>query len=216
MGIAERKEREKEQKQNAIIDAAEKVIFSKGLEAATMDEIAEVAEFSKGTIYIYFKNKEDLYFAIHARGLQLLRQMFETASKGKKQGIDQVLAIGKSYYEFSKKHNDYYKAMVYYDCHPVKTESDSAFAEQCNIEGEEVLKLIAITIQKGIEDKTIRQDIDPKRTAVILWGQSMGMIQLQSMKDHHDFGERLNINFEELIHESFEMMVQSIKNQGTQ
>ena len=90
MGIAERKEREKEQKQNDIIDAAEKVIFSKGLEAATMDEIAEVAEFSKGTIYIYFKNKEDLYFAIHARGLQLLRKMFEKASKSKKKGISFV------------------------------------------------------------------------------------------------------------------------------
>ena len=102
--------------------------------------------------------------------------------------------------------------MVYYDCHPVKTESDSVFAEQCNLEGEEVLKLIAITIQKGIEDKSIRPDVDPKRTAVILWGQSMGMIQLQSMKDHHDFGERLNINFEELIHESFDMMIQAIKN----
>lgn len=215
MGIVERKEREKEQKKNAIIDAAEKVIFSKGLEAATMDEIAEVAEFSKGTIYLYFKNKEDLYFAIHARGLQLLRQMFEKAAKSKKTGIDQVLAIGKAYYEYSKKHLDYYKAMVYYDCHPVKTESDSDFAEQCNLEGEEVLKLIAITIQKGIEDKSIRPDVDPKRTAVILWGQSMGMIQLQNMKGHHDFGERLNINFEELIYESFNMMIQAIKNQET-
>lgn len=214
MGITERKEREKEQKKNVIIDAAEKVIFSKGLEAATMDEIAEVAEFSKGTIYLYFKNKEDLYFAIHARGLLLLKQMFGKAIKSKKEGIDQVLAIGKSYYEFSKKHDDYYKAMVYYDCHPVKTESDSAFAELCNVEGEEVLELIAIAIHKGIEDKSIRPDVDPKRTAVILWGQSMGMIQLQTMKDHHDFGERLSINFEELIHDSFDMMIQAIKNQG--
>ena len=213
MGITERKEREKEQKQNAIIDAAEKVIFSKGLEAATMDEIADVAEFSKGTIYLYFKNKEDLYFAIHARGIQVLRKMFERAAKSKKIGIEQVSAIGKAYYEFSKVHSDYYKAMVYYDCHPVKTESDSPFAEQCNVEGEEVLKLIGIAIQKGIEDKSIRPNIDPKRTAVILWGQSMGMIQLQSMKDHHDFGERLNINFEELIYESFNMMIQAIKNQ---
>ncbi|HEM49361.1 MAG TPA: TetR/AcrR family transcriptional regulator, partial [Caldithrix sp.] len=97
MGIAERKEREKEQKQNAIIDAAEKVIFSKGLEAATMDEIAEIAEFSKGTIYLYFKNKEDLYFAIHSRGIQILHQMFEQAIENIEKGIDQVLAVGRAY-----------------------------------------------------------------------------------------------------------------------
>lgn len=213
MGIAERKEREKEQKQNAIIDAAEKVIFSKGLEAATMDEIAEKAEFSKGTIYLYFRNKEDLYYAIHTRGIQLLKQMFVKAVKSKETGIEQVLAIGNAYYEYSKKYADYYKAMVYYDCHPVKTESDSPFAEQCNIEGEEVLKVIAIAIHKGIEDKTIRPELDPKKTAVILWGQSMGMIQLQSMKNHHDFGERLNIDFEQLIYDSFDMIIQSIKHQ---
>ena len=40
MGIAERKEREKEQRRNNIIDAAESVFFSKGIENATMDEIA--------------------------------------------------------------------------------------------------------------------------------------------------------------------------------
>ena len=213
MGIAERKEREKEQKQNAIIDAAEKVIFSKGLEAATMDEIAEVAEFSKGTIYIYFKNKEDLYFAIHSRGIQLLLQMFEKAIKNIEKGIDQVFAIGKAYYEFSKRHSDYYKAMVYYDCHPGKADSDSPFAEQCNMEGEKVLKFLAMVIQKGIEDKTIRPDLDPLKTGIMLWGQSMGMIQLQAMGDHHDFSEHLNIDFEELIQNSFELMVQAIKNQ---
>lgn len=212
MGIAERKEREKEQKQNAIIDAAENVIFSKGLEEATMDEIAEVAEFSKGTIYLYFRNKEDLYFAIHARGIRLLHRMFETAIKNIEKGIDQVLAVGRAYYEFSKVHSDYYKAMVYYDCHPGKADSDLPFAAQCNIEGEQILKFLAIMIQKGIEDKTIRSDIDPIKTGIILWGQSMGMIQLRAMGDHHDFSEQLGIDYDELIHKSFELMVESIKN----
>lgn len=212
MGIAERKEREKEQKQNTIIDAAEAVIFSKGLEAATMEEIAEMAEFSKGTIYLYFKNKEDLYFAIHYRGIQLLHEMFQKAAKTKKTGIEQILAVGKAYYKFSKIHSDYYKAMVYYDCHPGKADSDSSFAEQCNMEGEKVLKFLAMVIQTGIEDKTIRPDLDPLKTGIILWGQSMGMIQLQAMGDHHDFSEHLNIDFEELIHKSFELMIQAIKN----
>jgi len=212
MGIAERKEREKEQKQNTIIDAAEKVIFSKGLEAATMDEIAEVAEFSKGAIYLYFKNKEDLYFAIHSRGIHLLHQMFEKAIINIAKGIDQVLAVGRAYYEFSKVHSDYYKAMVYYDCHPGKAESDSPFAEQCNIEGEKVLKFLAMMIQRGIQDQTIRPDLDPIQTGIILWGQSMGMIQLQAMGDHHDFGEHLRIDYEELIHKSFELMVESVRN----
>ena len=60
MGIAERKEREKEHRRNTILDAAEEVFFSKGINLATMDEVAERAELSKGTLYLYFKNKEEL------------------------------------------------------------------------------------------------------------------------------------------------------------
>ena len=61
MGIAERKEREKEQRRKAILDAAEKVFFEKGLKYSTMDDVAEEAELSKGTLYLYFKNKEELF-----------------------------------------------------------------------------------------------------------------------------------------------------------
>ena len=59
MGIAERKEREKLQRRKDIIDAAEKVFFYRGFESATMDEIAEKVELSKGTLYLYFKSKEE-------------------------------------------------------------------------------------------------------------------------------------------------------------
>ena len=69
MGITERREREKEQRHNDIIDAAEKVFFSRGLEHATMDNVAVEAELSKGTLYLYFKSKEELYLAILLRSL---------------------------------------------------------------------------------------------------------------------------------------------------
>ena len=52
MGIAERREREREQRRNTILDAAETVFFSKGINLATMDEVAEEAELSKGTLYL--------------------------------------------------------------------------------------------------------------------------------------------------------------------
>jgi TetR/AcrR family transcriptional regulator len=55
MGIVERKEREKEHRKEEILDAAQKVFFERGLVTATMDEIAETAELSKGTLYLYYK-----------------------------------------------------------------------------------------------------------------------------------------------------------------
>ena len=87
MVIAERKEREKEQRRNDIIDAAESIFFSKGIENATMDEIAEEAELSKGTLYLYFKSKEGLLFAIDLRAMKILLTMFKETISQKKSTI---------------------------------------------------------------------------------------------------------------------------------
>ena len=76
MGIAERKERERLRRREEIIDAAERVFFTKGIRDATMDDVAEEAELSKGTLYLYFKSKQELYLAINFRGLSLLSDMF--------------------------------------------------------------------------------------------------------------------------------------------
>jgi len=68
MGINERREREKEVRRDAILDAAENIFFSKGVDSSSMDEIASRAELSKGTLYLYFKNKDELYHGIIHRG----------------------------------------------------------------------------------------------------------------------------------------------------
>ncbi|MBD3290820.1 TetR family transcriptional regulator, partial [candidate division KSB1 bacterium] len=96
MGIIERREREKEQRRNDIIDAAERVIFSKGRATSTMDDVAEEAELSKGTLYLYFKSKEELYLAIHLRGLGILKKMFSDAVASRKTGIEKVKAVGEA------------------------------------------------------------------------------------------------------------------------
>jgi AcrR family transcriptional regulator len=56
-----RKERERQAKKQDILKAAREVFAQKGLHAATLDEIAEKAEFAKGTLYGYFQSKDDLF-----------------------------------------------------------------------------------------------------------------------------------------------------------
>ncbi|MFO7667292.1 MAG: TetR/AcrR family transcriptional regulator [Desulfobacterales bacterium] len=72
MGIQERKEREGERRRQQIIVAARRVFSSKGLNKATMEDIAREAELSPGTIYLYFKNKDELYASLSLRILQYL------------------------------------------------------------------------------------------------------------------------------------------------
>jgi AcrR family transcriptional regulator len=72
MGIQERKEREKERRRQQIIVAAKRVFSEKGFNKATMEDIAKEAELSPGTLYLYFKNKEELYASLSLRILQYL------------------------------------------------------------------------------------------------------------------------------------------------
>ena len=75
MTIAERKEREKEQRRMQIISAAEKLFFQSGYDQVSMEEIAREAELSKGTIFFYFKNKEALFITIVLLVIRLFHQI---------------------------------------------------------------------------------------------------------------------------------------------
>ena len=72
MGIYERKQREKAQRKIDIINAARKIFSNKGFNSATMEEIALEAELSPGTLYLYFKNKEELHISLSIEILKYL------------------------------------------------------------------------------------------------------------------------------------------------
>ena len=211
MGIAERRERERGQRRNAIIDSAESVFFSKGLDAATMDDVAERAELSKGTLYLYFKSKEDLYLAIHLRGNRILKRMFQNAVELHQIGLNKVRAIGQAYFEFYRKYPDYFNAMIYYESHHIDHSDENSTAMECLFEGKAILEVVVDALVFGIKDGSIRPGIDPVKTAVILWGQSTGMIQIAALKkDILEYG--FQINDAELIEYSFELIRKSLEN----
>ena len=81
MGIAERKERERDLQQKMrrkqILDAAKRLFHAKGFTAATMEDIAQEAELSPAAIYLYFKNKDDLYVSLNLQLLEYLSDRLE-------------------------------------------------------------------------------------------------------------------------------------------
>jgi AcrR family transcriptional regulator len=91
MGIQERKEREKERRRQQIIVAAKRVFSDKGFNKATMEDIAREAELSPGTLYLYFKNKEELYASLSLRILQYLLIRVEHVNSEKDLGPDKKI-----------------------------------------------------------------------------------------------------------------------------
>ena len=213
MGIAERKEREKQQRRNDILDAAERVFFSKDFKEATVDDVAAEAELSKATRYLYFESKEDMYLAVHMRGMNRLKEMFEQVAAAEDKGIDRVRAIGGAYFEFSKKYPDYSRAMIHFEKKACMLDDDGAIASQVHESGQTVLGLVESALRKGIEDGTVRRDLDPAMTAVLLWAQCDGVIRLI-----HGVGEHLrechNVEPEELMERLFDLLRTALVPEG--
>ncbi len=104
MGIQERKERERERRRQQIMVAAKRVFAEKGFTKATMEDIAKEAELSPGTLYLYFKNKDELYASLSLRILQYLNLRLNHVRKEKftdpGQRIDALKAAMYDVYEF--------------------------------------------------------------------------------------------------------------------
>jgi len=83
MGIQERKQRERERRRQQIIVAAKRVFSEKGYSKSTMEDIAREAELSPGTLYLYFKNKDELYASLSLRILQYLNIRLEDVKREK-------------------------------------------------------------------------------------------------------------------------------------
>jgi TetR/AcrR family transcriptional regulator len=211
VGIAERREREKEQRKNDIIDAAERVFFNLGHEIATMDDVAQEAELSKGTLYLYFKNKEDLYLAIHLRGNKILRTLFENAAAKQESGIEKTKAIGRAYVEFYKRYPDYFNAMIYYESRNIDFEDKDSVAAQCLLEGKATLEILINAIMTGINDGSIRANIDPVKTAVSLWGQTTGVVQIAALKENNVLLPQFSLKGDDIIDYSFELTAKALQ-----
>lgn len=210
MGVAERKEREKERRRKAILKAAEKVFFSKGVEQATMDEVAAAAELSKGTLYLYFKNKVDLLHAVISKALDILYAKFETAAKEGKKGIDKIHAIGKAYLEFYREETRYYHLLLHQEQkEDIEKEQDDVqqdpYVQECKEKGDKIFALMREAVEDGIKDGSIRPDLDPMKVAIVLWGHASGMMHIVANKGKV-LEQMSGINSEELIQYSFQLM----------
>lgn len=91
MGIQERKEREKERRRHQIMVAAKRVFSEKGFNKTTIEDIAREAELSPGTLYLYFKNKDDLYASLSLGILQYFLIRLEHINSEKNLNPEQKL-----------------------------------------------------------------------------------------------------------------------------
>ncbi len=172
MGTQERKEREKEHRREEILDAAQRVFFDKGLQSSTMDEIAEAAELSKGTLYLYYKSKEDLYLAVMIRGMDLLYEMFSQVTSKVQNPIESIRAILGAYSRFFHQHRSYFRMFHFFQHPEFHRQVSEDMLASCSQSNTRVWALGVDIIRRGVDAGLLRSDISPEEVALLLWSNA--------------------------------------------
>jgi AcrR family transcriptional regulator len=201
MGTLERKARERLSRENLILDAAEEVFFSRGFDQSTMDDVAKTAELSKGSLYNYFKNKNELCIGIVGRSLQLLIKYIENSLTEKSSGLDKISDAAKGFMLFKQENPEYYCALQSYKQHSGGCGVDSKFLNSSMDENNHINKLMVKFAKEGIADGSIKESVIPEKAANALWGEFNGILP----------GFDLNTNSADSYEYALELIINGLK-----
>ena len=177
MSLISRREKEKSERRERILDAAEDVFFNKGYERCSMDDIARTAELSRALLYVYFKDKAAMLQAIVLRSACRLRDRFAAAVQDEQQGIDQIANIARAYYDFSQQDTHYFDVLTQSSTF-VHLTDDEEHRQALHACGTDIMQLMVDALEAGLADGSISPErvSDPLQTAYFLRGALHGVI----------------------------------------
>ncbi|TGN40506.1 TetR/AcrR family transcriptional regulator [Marinobacter confluentis] len=207
-----RREKEKQARYDAILDAAELVFSEKGYERTSMDDIARTASLSRALLYVYFKDKASIQRGIMLRAGESLRRRFKEARATASTGLAQISAMGRAYYQFYRDEPDYFNALTAASTAMASADEEQAEAMMCS--KSDMMELMVGAIRLGLEDGTIDRNRiqDPLETALYLRGALHGVIML-CQSEQAGFNAMAGLDqgaAESLIRHTMEMLTTSI------
>jgi len=125
MSIAERKQEEKRDMHDRILNGARKIFLEKGYDQTSMRNIAQEINYSPGSIYFYFKDKSEIFHELHKEGFRLLLNQLKVLEKVG-DPFERLKASGRVFIQFAQENKDYYNLMFIVD-EPVKDSLPEGF-----------------------------------------------------------------------------------------
>ncbi len=155
---------------SAILDAARRLCFEGGTDGVSARKIAKEVGCSATAIYLYYRNIDDVLHHLRMEGHALLAQHLREADE-KLPPVERLVEMGRNYFRFGLEHPNYYQLMF---LHRFAEVPRREFVQQ------EIFTLLIVrdVVKKGIEDGTIREDLDPMVLANGLWANVHGLTSL--------------------------------------
>ena len=178
MGLEERRKRERENRKNAILKAARKLFFEKGFRQVTVENIARKAEFSKGSIYLYFNSKEEIYSQILLNDIDKFHDRVADILQGPSSASEALIRVAEIYVDFFLNDRELFRILMNFMLH----NNDMNLPEDINNHiiktTNRTISIIEQVFKYGIEKGEFPPDINLRMNRNAIWGLLNGIISL--------------------------------------
>ena len=170
--IRHRQEQEKQELRQAILNAAGELFLEQGFERFSLRKVAERIGYSSTTIYLYFRDKDDLLFTVVDEGFVQFGQQLVAVAESQEDPWERIIALGRAYVAFGLQNPVYYQLMFMqradFLTHTPEGSSQPRIAS---------FQMLRQAVQQAI-DAGILQPGDVESYSDVLWALVHGMVSL--------------------------------------
>lgn len=211
--MARRKKEPQSVHRKNISMAAEKLFMEKGIEATSMNEIAKESGYSKATLYVYFKDKEELVGVLVLESMQKLYDYIHLAVASKRDTRECYMEICHAMLKYQEEYPFYFKMVLETINIDFETTNFLPEEKETFMIGEQINGLLAAFLKRGIAAGQIRSDIQILPTIFSFWGMISGLIQLGANKKDY-IVQQMGISKEAFLTYGFDTLYRAIVNDG--
>ena len=204
MGVSDRKEREKAELRTKIREAAKMLFLDKGFEKTSIRNIAEQIEYSPGTIYLYFKDKNELLFELHVEAFQALIIALSDIPIAEK-AVERLEHMGNNYIKFAFENPELYNLMFIMEA-PMETLECNNEIWDDGMKAFELLRYLVEDCQK--EGYLSQYNLDD--ASLMIWSFVHGLVTLKSRKRLEMFAEDDQVSLERMMR-AYKIFVENLK-----
>jgi len=180
MGVKERREREKSETRDKILDAARELFVTEGFEGVSMRRVAEKIEYSPTAIYVHFADKNELFRELCHQDYARLAQVFQSSVMST-DPVERLKQIGAIYIDFGTRYPNHYKFM-FMTPHPAQ-EPDEVDREMMGNPEKDAYAFLKWAVQQAIDAGCFREELrDAELVSQTLWASVHGVISLEIAK----------------------------------
>jgi TetR/AcrR family transcriptional regulator len=156
-----RREIQREARRRFILGAARRVLEQKGVEEVSMDDIAREAEYTRRTLYSYFRSRDEVYLSILLEDLEARRGLQQTAVARAATGMAKIRVWAETFYEYARENLHSMRLQLYWDFRGIdKSMIDRAIFRRFEAVNNDLADDLRNMFGQGVADGSLRDDID--------------------------------------------------------